>query len=213
MNDFHPTESRGHVAGGRAAVQRPKSSANFDEVDESPPELRIRNMSRSIIMLLILSSVSEALLVSPRARFLAPAAQRAGRPQCNFLSEMMTKLQAGSYNEIEVKAKVERMIKMKPVVMFATTTCPFCEKARKEIRSMGAVMSEFDFDEEADGMAMKAELIKITGQSSVPQVFIGGKFVGGCNDGGMGGVVPLKKSGKLEELLIKSGALVKGATI
>jgi hypothetical protein len=29
----------------------------------------------------------------------------------------------------------------------------------------------------------------------------------------MGGVVPLKKSGKLEELLIKSGALVKGATI
>ena len=72
---------------------------------------------------------------------------------------------------------------------------------------------EFDFDEEADGMAMKAELIKITGQSSVPQVFIGGKFVGGCNDGGMGGVVPLKKSGKLEELLIKSGALVKGATI
>jgi glutaredoxin 3 len=212
MNDFHPTESRGHVAGGRAACGA-DDSANFDEVDESPPELRIRNMSRSIIMLLILSSVSEALLVSPRARFLAPAAQRAGRPQCNFLSEMMTKLQAGSYNEIEVKAKVERMIKMKPVVMFATTTCPFCEKARKEIRSMGAVMSEFDFDEEADGMAMKAELIKITGQSSVPQVFIGGKFVGGCNDGGMGGVVPLKKSGKLEELLIKSGALVKGATI
>lgn len=170
-------------------------------------------MSRSFFMLLILSSFSEALLVSPRARLSAPAAQRAGLPQCNFLSEMMTKLQAGSYNEIEVKAKVERMIKMKPVVMFATTTCPFCEKARKEIRSMGAVMSEFDFDEEADGMAMKAELIKITGQSSVPQVFIGGKFVGGCNDGGMGGVVPLKKSGKLEELLIKSGALVKGATI
>ena len=104
-------------------------------------------MSRSFFMLLILSSFSEALLVSPRARLSAPAAQRAGLPQCNFLSEMMTKLQAGSYNEIEVKAKVERMIKMKPVVMFATTTCPFCEKARKEIRSMGAVMSEFDFGE------------------------------------------------------------------
>jgi len=40
MNDFHPTESRGHVAGGRAAVRRPKHSANFDEVDESPLELR-----------------------------------------------------------------------------------------------------------------------------------------------------------------------------
>ncbi len=170
-------------------------------------------MSRPLAVLIALISSSSALLVSSRLRVPAPVAQRAGRPSCNFLSQMVTKMQAGSYDEAEVKAKVERMIKMKPALMFATTTCPFCEKARKEIRSMGAVMSEFDFDEEEDGMAVKAELIGITGQTSVPQVFIGGEFVGGCNDGGMGGVVPLKNSGKLEELLIKSGSLVKGATI
>ena len=28
----------------------------------------------------------------------------------------------------------------------------------------------------------------ITGQTSCPQVFIGGQFIGGCNDGGLGGV-------------------------
>jgi hypothetical protein len=45
------------------------------------------------------------------------------------------------------------------------------------------------------------------------QVFVGGTFIGGCNDGGIGGVLPLHKSGKLEELLIGAGALCKGARI
>ena len=70
-----------------------------------------------------------------------------------------------------------------------------------------------DLDVEDGGMATKAELIGITGQTSVPQVFIGGEFIGGCNDGGIGGVMPLKESGKLEDMLIKAGALVPGARI
>ena len=53
----------------------------------------------------------------------------------------------------------------------------------------------------------------ITDVATVPQVFIGGEYVGGCNDGGLGGVVPLSKSGKLSEMLIKAGALVPGARI
>ena len=61
--------------------------------------------------------------------------------------------------------------------------------------------------------AIKAELAGITGQTSVPQVFIGGEFIGGCNDGGIGGVMPLKSTGELEQRLIKAGALVPGARI
>ena len=30
----------------------------------------------------------------------------------------------------------------------------------------------------------------------MPAVFAGGEFIGGCNDGGMGGVVTLDKQGK-----------------
>lgn len=85
---------------------------------------------------------------------------------------------------------------------------------------MGSILSVVDFDSEdcdalsaCSGGAMKVELMKITGQSSVPQVFIGGEFIGGCNDGGLGGVKPLKASGQLEERLIKAGALVKGSRI
>ena len=41
----------------------------------------------------------------------------------------------------------------------------------------------------------------VTGKTSVPQVFVKGQFIGGCNDGGLGGTVPLLKSGKLQEML------------
>ena len=49
--------------------------------------------------------------------------------------------------------------------------------------------------------AQKAELRELTGKTSVPQVFVKGQFIGGCNDGGLGGTVPLLKSGKLQEML------------
>ena len=129
------------------------------------------------------------------------------------LQQGLAKAMAGNYDEAAVKANLERQIKMKPAILYGTTTCPFCAKAQEEITSMGAILSVYAFDEEEEGPAMKAELMKITGQSSVPQVFVGGEFIGGCNDGGIGGVVPLNGSGKLEEKLIKAGALVPGARI
>ena len=49
--------------------------------------------------------------------------------------------------------------------------------------------------------AQKTELKALTGKTSVPQVFVKGQFIGGCNDGGLGGTVPLLKSGKLQEML------------
>eukprot|EP00316_Scyphosphaera_apsteinii_P021384 CAMPEP_0119311040 /NCGR_PEP_ID=MMETSP1333-20130426/21353_1 /TAXON_ID=418940 /ORGANISM="Scyphosphaera apsteinii, Strain RCC1455" /LENGTH=173 /DNA_ID=CAMNT_0007315325 /DNA_START=326 /DNA_END=847 /DNA_ORIENTATION=- len=58
---------------------------------------------------------------------------------------------------------------------------------------------------------MRAVLSEITGRTSVPAVFIGGNFVGGCNDGGLGGVKALKRSGDLVTLLRRAGALGSGA--
>jgi glutaredoxin-related protein len=41
----------------------------------------------------------------------------------------------------------------------------------------------------------------------VPAIWINGKFVGGCNDGPMGGINQVKESGKLEGMLREAGAL------
>ena len=59
-----------------------------------------------------------------------------------------------------------------------------------------------------DGPALRAELGELTGRTSVPAVWIrGAGFVGGCNDGPMGGVNSLDQKGELKPLLEAAGAL------
>ena len=57
------------------------------------------------------------------------------------------------------------------------------------------------------GYALRAEMAKKIGRTSVPAIFVGGEFAGGCNDGGMGGVVSLERDGKLQPLLSAAGVL------
>ena len=64
-----------------------------------------------------------------------------------------------------------------------------------------------ELDTDPDGKAIRAEMADLIDRTSVPAVWIGGKFVGGCNDGPMGGVVSLSESGELANLLKGVGAL------
>jgi glutaredoxin-related protein len=58
-----------------------------------------------------------------------------------------------------------------------------------------------------EALAFRAELAALTGRTSVPSVWIGGQFVGGYNDGGLGGVATLYKSGRLRQLLVAANAI------
>jgi len=58
-----------------------------------------------------------------------------------------------------------------------------------------------------DESDLRAELAERTGRTSVPAVYVGGQFIGGCNDGGMGGVLTLDKAGKLKPLLRAAGCM------
>ena len=127
---------------------------------------------------------------------------------------------SGAHTEARTRAKptvgvVERERGLTPTLTLEH--CPpltaglpraqFCNDAKKALDTLGAMYTVVEFDEAEDGYAMKVELSQITGRSSAPQVFVGGQFVGGCNDGGLGGVIPLNKSGKLADMLIAAGAL------
>lgn len=57
------------------------------------------------------------------------------------------------------------------------------------------------------GKAIRAEMADLVGRTSVPAIWIGGQFVGGCNDGPMGGLVKLNDEGELTGLLKGVGAL------
>jgi len=71
----------------------------------------------------------------------------------------------------------------------------------------GAAYTVVELNEVSGGYALRAELAERTGRTSVPALYVGGAFVGGCNDGGLGGVMTLDRAGKLKPMLVEAGAL------
>jgi len=119
----------------------------------------------------------------------------------------LVKSLAGDYDEDAVRARTNGLINDNPVLMLSFTTCPFCVKAKAVLDGMDAKYTVVELDADPDGKAIRAELGDIIGRTSVPAIWIGKEFVGGCNDGPMGGVVSLNESGKLEGLLKEVGAI------
>ena len=162
-----------------------------------------------LMLLLALPAASALLLPTTAAR--VRVISRSPQPQMlDFLDGLkkgVAKLQAGSYDQEAVKAALERQIKTRPCVMYSFTDCPFCKQTKETLDRLGAMYTIVDLNEAEGGMATRAELAEKIGRTSMPAVFAGGEFIGGCNDGGMGGVVTLDKQGKLKPLLQKAGVV------
>eukprot|EP00877_Chromochloris_zofingiensis_P006705 jgi/Chrzof1/2288/Cz11g09280.t1 len=114
-------------------------------------------------------------------------------------------MQAGNYDETTVRSKVEKYVEDNPVVVFSWTGCPFCKNAKALLSDLGAKYTAVELDTMDDGKAIRAELAKFTDRTSVPNIFIKGNNVGGCNDGP--GIMTLHKQGKLVPMLQQAGAL------
>lgn len=80
-----------------------------------------------------------------------------------------------------------------PVVMYSTSWCPYCDRARRLLASKSVAVEEIDV-ESAPGK--RAEMIQRSGRRSVPQIFIGDHHVGGSDD-----LAALEAAGKLDALL------------
>jgi glutaredoxin 3 len=78
------------------------------------------------------------------------------------------------------------------VTMYTTQWCPYCERARKLLRSKGAAFDEIDVEDEP---ARRTEMMARSGRHTVPQIFIGEHHVGGSDDlhylNAAGGLDPL----------------------
>ena len=113
--------------------------------------------------------------------------------------------QAGSYDEAAVAAQLETYISDNAVMIFSFSTCPFCKNAKRLLDDMDVSYKAIELNEVEGGMAIRAELAKKTGRTSMPNIWIGGQGIGGCNDGP--GIMTLKKSGELFKMLEKAGAV------
>lgn len=82
---------------------------------------------------------------------------------------------------------------MQTITIYSTATCPYCIRAKQLLASRGAVQLE---DIRVDLQpALRAEMQARSGRRTVPQIFIGGQHIGGCDDlealDQRGGLMPL----------------------
>ena len=79
------------------------------------------------------------------------------------------------------------------VLMYATAACPFCQSAERLLASKGAQVEKIRVDLEP---ARREEMRKKSGRHTVPQIWIGERHIGGCDD-----LYALDRAGKLDPLL------------
>ena len=83
---------------------------------------------------------------------------------------------------------------MTAITIYTKGWCPYCSAAKKLLTDKGAAFTEIDIEKKPEA---RAEMIqKAKGRSTVPQIFIGEKHVGGCDD-----LYDLDDRGQLEPLL------------
>lgn len=115
---------------------------------------------------------------------------------------IMSKI-AGDYDEAAVKSTLNGWIddSENGVVMLTFENCPFCVKAREILNDLGTPFTDIKIDGLPENNAIRCELGKAYDQTSVPAIFAKKEFLGGCNNGGRGGLVPLVESGEFAQIV------------
>jgi glutaredoxin 3 len=79
------------------------------------------------------------------------------------------------------------------VVMYTTSWCPYCSRARRLLEAKNVTFEEIDIDSSPE---KRAEMQNRSGRRTVPQIFIGDHHVGGSDD-----LLALEEAGQLDGLL------------
>ncbi|BCZ97967.1 TPA: glutaredoxin 3 [Legionella pneumophila] len=84
---------------------------------------------------------------------------------------------------------------MNEVILYTTGYCPYCIKAKELLDRKKVIYTEIRVDLQPE---LREEMIQKSGRRTVPQIFINGKAIGGCDD-----LYALEAQGTLNELLKK----------
>jgi glutaredoxin 3 len=82
---------------------------------------------------------------------------------------------------------------MADVTLYSSALCGFCHRAKALLESKGVSYREISVDGD---MQARQEMMDASGRHTVPQIWIGERHVGGCDD-----LYALERAGKLEPLL------------
>ncbi|MEP6885155.1 MAG: glutaredoxin 3 [Gammaproteobacteria bacterium] len=77
--------------------------------------------------------------------------------------------------------------------MYTSDWCPYCRRAKDLLNQKNVVFNEINVEDEPQ---LRQEMIARSNRRTVPQIFIGDKHVGGCDD-----LIELDRSGQLDRLI------------
>ncbi|KAK1269680.1 hypothetical protein QJS04_geneDACA005047 [Acorus gramineus] len=103
-------------------------------------------------------------------------------------------------------AKAKEIVSSNPVVVFSKSYCPYCTRVKQLLNKLGAAFKVVELDVESDGAEIQSALAEWTGQRTVPNVFINGNQIGGCDK-----TMEMHSSGKLVPLLTEAGAIASAS--
>ena len=83
---------------------------------------------------------------------------------------------------------------MPPVEIYTKAFCPYCWRAKALLEGKGVAFKEISVD--WGGPDKEKMVARASGRTTVPQIFIGGTHVGGCDD-----LMALERAGKLDALI------------
>jgi glutaredoxin 3 len=79
------------------------------------------------------------------------------------------------------------------VTVYVSDWCPYCERAKGLLSQRNVVFSEINVEDEPK---FREEMMARSKRRTVPQIFIGDKHIGGCDD-----LFELDRSGELDRLI------------
>ncbi|KAG8638804.1 glutaredoxin [Manihot esculenta] len=102
--------------------------------------------------------------------------------------------------------KAKQISTSAPVVVFSKTYCGYCKRVKQLLTQLGASFRVIELDEESDGAEIQSALAQWTGLRTVPNVFIGGQHIGGCDS-----TLDKYQKGELLPLLNDAGAIANNS--
>ena len=93
------------------------------------------------------------------------------------------KVRSASTTALPATAKVlaQQAIDKNKVMVFSKTYCPFCTRAKDALTKLNVQFETIELDVVKEGDQIQTALQELTGQRTVPNVFVNGQHVGGCD--------------------------------
>lgn len=82
---------------------------------------------------------------------------------------------------------------MNEITIYSTLICPYCNAAKQLLKSKGLDYQEIRVDQDRQ---QRLVMMEKSGRTSVPQIFINGKHIGGFDD-----LNAINRSGQLDQIL------------